>query len=121
MCSTPVHLIMTTSQKMIALVLAGAALTGFTAFGAAAAANWTEHCAKCHGEDGKGDTKMGRKLSIASLADPAVQARFTDEAALKAMKEGVKDKSDKQVMKPAENLSEEDMKALVTFVRGLKK
>jgi hypothetical protein len=50
-----------------------------------------------------------------------MQARFTDDDALKAMKEGVKDKSDKQVMKPIENVSEADMKALVGYVRTLKK
>ena len=84
-------------------------------------ANWKEHCAKCHGDDGKGDTKMGRKLSIADLTDPAVQAKFTDEAAIKAMKEGVNDKAGKVAMKPIENLAAEEMPALVKFVRGLKK
>jgi cytochrome c553 len=109
---------MNTLQKIIALAAAGAALT---AFGADAAANWKEHCAKCHGDTGKGDTKMGKKLSIADLTDPAMQAKFTDADALKAMKEGVKDKSDKQAMKPIENVSEDDMKALVAHVRTLKK
>jgi cytochrome c553 len=84
-------------------------------------ANWKEHCAKCHGDDGKGDTKMGRKLSIADLTDPAVQAKFTDEDALKAMKEGVNDKAGKVAMKPIENLAADEMPALVKFVRGLKK
>jgi hypothetical protein len=84
-------------------------------------ANWKEHCAKCHGDTGKGDTKMGRKLSIADLTDAAVQAKFTDEAALKAMKEGVTDKDGKVTMKPIENVSVEEMHALVKYVRGLKK
>ena len=104
--------------QLLALAAASAALT---AFGADAAANWKEHCSKCHGDSGKGDTKMGKKLSIADLTDSAVQAKFTDEAALKAMKEGVKDKSDKQVMKPAEGLADADLQALVAFVRTLKK
>jgi cytochrome c553 len=84
-------------------------------------ANWKEHCAKCHGDDGKGDTKMGRKLSIADLTDPAVQAKFTDEAALKAMKDGVTDKAGKVAMKPIEGLPADEMPALVKFVRDLKK
>lgn len=112
---------MNTPAKIIALAAASAALSALGAFGADAASNWKEHCAKCHGDTGKGDTKMGRKLSVADLTDPAVQAKFTDEAALKAMKEGVKDKSDKQTMKPAENISEAEMKALVAHVRALKK
>jgi cytochrome c553 len=109
---------MNTLHKISALAAASVALT---AFGADAATNWKEHCAKCHGDAGKGDTKMGRKLSIADLTDPAVQAKFTDEAAIKAMKEGVKDKSDKQTMKPVENVSAEEMTALVAHVRALKK
>lgn len=109
-------------MKIVHQILAGGALcAALAAFGADAAANWKEHCSKCHGDTGKGDTKMGKKLSIADLTDPAVQAKFTDEAAMKAMKEGIKDKSDKVAMKPIENVSEADMKALVAYVRTLKK
>ncbi len=101
-----------------ALLLLGPALT---ASAADAAANWEEHCAKCHGADGKGQTKMGRKLNISDFTDAKVQACFTDERAFKAMKEGVKDKNGKQTMKPIEGLTDDDMKALVPFVRALKK
>lgn len=103
---------------LLALALAGVALV---ASAADAGTNWKEHCAKCHGDGGKGDTKMGRKLSITDLTEAKVQERFTDEQAFKAMKEGIKDKDGKQTMKPAEGLSEADMKALVGYVRGLKK
>jgi cytochrome c553 len=102
---------------LLALAFAGLALT---AFGADAAANWSEHCAKCHGDDGKGQTKMGKKLSIADISDAKVQAKFTDEEAVKAMKDGV-NKDGKQAMKPIEGLNDADMKALVGYVRGLKK
>src|ERR1051325_2712710 len=77
-----------------------------TGFAADPSANWSEHCAKCHGENGKGDTKMGKKLSIADLTDSNIQGKFTDEEAVKAMKEGVKDKEGKLSMKPIENLSD---------------
>ncbi len=90
-------------------------------YAADVAANWSEHCAKCHGEDGKGQTKMGRKLSVTDLSDSRVQARFTDEEAVEAMKKGVKDKEGKVTMKPVENLTTDEMNALVTYVRGLKK
>ncbi len=92
-----------------------------SAYAADAAANWGEHCVKCHGDDGKGQTKMGKKLSIRDLSDAKVQAKFTDADAFKAMKEGVKDDKGKQSMKPIEGLSEADMKALVAHVRSLKK
>jgi len=103
-------------QKLLALATVGGALAA-----ADAGANWAEHCAKCHGENGKGETKMGRKLGISDLTDAAVQAKFTDEQALKAMKEGITDKDGKVTMKPLENLTEPDMKALVGHVRSLKK
>jgi cytochrome c553 len=82
--------------------------------------NWEEHCAKCHGVDGKGQTKMGKKLGIRDYTDAKVQGEFTDEAALQALKQGVKGKDGKLRMQPAEELSEEDMKALVQFVRAFK-
>ena len=91
------------------------------AYAVEASANWEEQCANCHGADGKGQTKMGKKLNIFDLTDAKVQATFTDDAIVKAIKEGVKDKNGKQVMKPIEGLSDDDMKALVPFVRSLKK
>jgi cytochrome c553 len=114
--STPIP--MKTHTILVVLGLAGVSLA---AWGADAAANWKEHCAKCHGDDGKGNTKMGRKLDIRDISKADVQAKFTDAEAMKAMKEGLKDKDGKVSMKPAEGLSEDDMKALVGYVRGLKK
>jgi cytochrome c553 len=81
---------------------------------------WAKDCAKCHGPDGKGDTKMGKKIEIKDFTDAKYQASLKDDAMLKAIKEGVKD-GDKTRMKAAEGLSDEEMKALVTYVRALKK
>lgn len=92
-----------------------------TSFAADAQANWGEHCAKCHGADGKGDTKMGKKLHIRDFTVADVQAAFTDEQAVKAMKEGITDKSGKTTMKAIEGLSDDEMKALVPLVRAFKK
>jgi len=94
---------------------------GYHSFAADAASNWKDQCAKCHGDDGKGETKMGRKLSIADLTEPKIQAKFTDEQAFKAMKSGLIDSSGKTSMKAIENISDDDMKALIPFVRALKK
>lgn len=78
-------------------------------------------CAKCHGPDGKGQTKMGQKLSIRDFTDAKVQETFTDEKAFKSVKEGLKDKEDKILMKPAEGVTDDEIKALVAYVRTLKK
>ena len=47
-------------------------------------------CAKCHGAEGKGDTKMGAKLGCKDFTDAKVQADLKDDAAFKALKEGLK-------------------------------
>ena len=103
---------------LTALLFLGAALA---ASAADAQANWDEHCAKCHGADGKGQTKMGKKLSIRDLTDAKVQAEFTDEQAFEAIKNGLTDKNGKTTMKAIEGLADEDMKALIPLVRALKK
>jgi cytochrome c553 len=83
--------------------------------------NWEKTCSKCHGPDGKGQTKMGQKLEIKDLTDAKLQTELKDEEAFKAVKEGIKDKEGKIKMKPAEGISDDEIKALVAFVRTLKK
>lgn len=84
-------------------------------------ANWVEHCAKCHGTTGKGDTKTGKKLKIRNLTTAKTQAEFTDEQAFEAMKVGLMNAAGKMTMKASEGLSDEEMQALVKFVRELKR
>ena len=82
---------------------------------------YEKDCAKCHGSDGKGETKMGKKLGAKDYTDPKVQAALTDEAAFKATKDGLKDKDGKVLMKPSEGLSDDDIKAVVAYMRTFKK
>jgi cytochrome c553 len=102
-----------------------AAVIGFasvmTSVAADAKENWEKSCAKCHGADGKGQTKMGQKLGIKDYTDAKVQADLKDEAATKAIKEGLKDKDGKTLMKPAEGLTDDEVKGLVAHVRSFKK
>jgi mono/diheme cytochrome c family protein len=84
--------------------------------------NWEKQCASCHGKDGKGQTKAGRKADVKDLTDATYQATFTDEQMFKQIKEGMKDKNGKEKMKAfGGTLSDDEIKALVAFVRGLKK
>lgn len=82
---------------------------------------YDKDCAKCHGADGKGETKMGKKLGAKDYSDPKVQDALTDDAATKAVKEGFKDKDGKVLMKPTEGISDADTKAVVAYLRTLKK
>ena len=105
---------------MLITVAACAAMMVVSASAADVKENWEKSCAKCHGPDGKGDTKMGKKLEIKDFTDAKYQASLKDDTMLKAIKEGVKD-GDKTRMKATEGLSDEEMKALVTYVRAFKK
>ncbi|MEW6155987.1 MAG: cytochrome c [Verrucomicrobiota bacterium] len=110
-------------MKTTALLIATLTLALWTAPSTAAdvKANWEKHCQKCHGADGKGDTKMGKKLGVKDYTDAKVQAEMTDEQIIKLTKEGKKE-GDQTKMKPyADVLSEEEIKAFVAFIRAMKK
>ena len=109
-------------MKKTKLLLATLALAASTAALSAgdAAAIFEKQCQKCHGADGTGQTPMGKKLALKDFTDAKVQAGFTDAEATKALKEGVKD-GDKTKMKPAEDVTDDDIKALIAKVRAFKK
>ncbi len=78
-----------------------------------AAAIWAQHCASCHGKDGSGNTMMGKKLGV---KDYTKEQAFSDAEATNIIKNG------KGKMKGfKDKLSDADVKALVTYVRSLKK
>jgi cytochrome c553 len=108
-------------KKLLTLSIAIIAVSALSASAADAKANYESNCAKCHGADGKGQTKMGQKLGVKDYTDAKVQADLKDDAAIKAIKEGLKDKDGKTLMKPAEGLSDDDVKALVAYMRTFKK
>ena len=82
---------------------------------------WRHDCAKCHGDDGRGDTKMGHKLYVSDFTDASLQAKFTDEEAAQAIKFGLKDAKGKVIMKAINGLSDDEVKGLIAYVRSLKK
>ena len=81
---------------------------------------WTANCTPCHGASGKGDTKMGQTLGAMDLTSASKQASFSDAQAADAIKNGVK-QNGKTTMKAFPKLSDADVKALVAYVRTLKK
>jgi mono/diheme cytochrome c family protein len=70
-------------------------------------------CKKCHGEDGKAQTKMGKKHKI---PDMTTQTTTRDEVR-KVVVEGVKDTKMKSFSK---KLTAEEIDAVTDFVRSLR-
>lgn len=108
-------------KKILLLTLAFAAPGVISAWAGDVKDNWAKTCVKCHGEDGKGQTKMGQKAGVKDLTDAKLQTELKDDQAFKAIKEGIKDTEGKIKMKPAEGLSDDEIKALVAHVRTFKK
>ena len=108
-------------KKILLLAVLFGLAAAFSTKGAETKENWDTFCAKCHGADGKGDTKIGAKLGCKDFTDAAVQADIKDDAAFKALKEGLKSSEDKTLMKPFDQLSDDEIKALVAYVHTLKK
>lgn len=107
----------------IRTIIAGGALAAIAAFAFAApvAENWENHCTKCHGADGKGQTKVGRKLKVKDYTDPKIQAEMTDAEIIKATAEGVVDKNGKERMKAyKDELSAKEIEEFVAYIRKFK-
>jgi cytochrome c6 len=107
--------------KLSAVIAVFGAGLCLPARGEEAEAIWTKTCAACHGKDGKGDTRMGRKVDVKDYTDAKVQGEMKDEEAIKAIKEGIKDDKGKERMKGyGDKYSDAEIKSLVEYVRGFK-
>src|ERR1043165_2465333 len=100
-------------KKLLTFSVAILAASALSATAGDAKEIYEKDCAKCHGTDGKGDTKMGKKLGAKDYTDAKVQEELKDDAAIKAIKEGMKDKEGKTLMKPIEGSNDDEIKALV--------
>ena len=83
--------------------------------------SWANNCAQCHGTSGKGDTKMGKMLNAMDLTDPKKQSSFTDAQAATAIKDGIKQNGKTTMKAFGGKLTDDEIKALVAYVRSLKK
>ncbi len=108
-------------KKIIILAIAAICAATLTASADGAKDNWDKYCTKCHGTDGKGQTKLGQRLGSRDYSDPQVQAGLKDEAIVKAVKEGLRDKDGKLQMKPTTGLSDDEVNQLVAYLRTFKK
>jgi cytochrome c553 len=107
-------------SKTANIILLSFFVTTVSTCAADAKAIYDKDCAKCHGADGKGQTRMGKQAGAKDYTDAKVQAAFSDADAGKAIKEGVKVKG-KDVMKPGDKYSDDEIKGLVAHIRAFAK
>ena len=110
---------MKTTTK-IALTSVLLPLAAGLAWAAPASENWDNHCTKCHGADGKGLTKVGKKLNLKDYTDAKVQAEMKDEEMCKVIGAGVMDKGKEKMKAYKDELSADEIKDLVAFIRKFK-
>lgn len=105
--------------KHIALGSAVAAAAAF-ALAAPVSENWENHCARCHGADGKGQTKIGKKLKLKDYSSAEVQAAMSDAEIIKATTEGVQVDGKERMKGFKSELSEAEIKEFVAHIRKFK-
>ena len=113
-------------MKKSLMLVAVAAVWGSTAVAddAKDARLWKSKCGSCHGVDGKGDTKQGKKMGISDITTAAWQTEFTDVKIREAIEKGIsREKNGKQQdMDPlGKELEPAQIDALVKHARSLKK
>jgi len=99
-------------KKTLAVAMLIALALPVAAF-ADGAAIFKTKCAACHGPDGAGQTPVGKNLKLVDLRSPEAQ-KLTDAEITKLLTEG-------KGKMPKANLSADDQKAVIAFIRSLKK
>jgi mono/diheme cytochrome c family protein len=106
----------------VALAAGSSGFTSPALFAAEAKENWGHFCARCHGPDGTGNTKMGRKLRLKDLSTDKMQAKLSDADILDLILDGNQEDTGKDGMPSfKDKLAPEERQALVAYVRTLKK
>ncbi len=112
---------MKTMTKVATLTIT-ALFTGALSLAAAPAAdNWDNTCASCHGADGTGQTKQGKKLKLKDYTDKSALSDKTDEELIKIVTEGVMVDGKQRKKGYKDQLSADEIAELVKFVRSFAK
>jgi len=105
-------------KTLFPITVAAFLVMGLNANAADGGAVYAKECAKCHGTDGKGDTKMGKKLKVKDLTVEV--GKLSDAQIAASITDGVKE-GDKVRMKPVKGVAAADVDAVVKYVKSLKK
>ena len=111
---------MKNSKRICTVILLGLALPAL-AFAAEAKDNWAQYCERCHGADGSGQSRIGKKLGVKDYTSAEVQAKMTDDEMQKTILEGFTQDGKKKMPAYQDKLSAGEAKALVGLIRSFKK
>ena len=77
---------------------------------------YQQNCARCHGADGRGDTRLGKIYNTPNLTESTLHSRFSDKELSAIITSG-------QGGMPGfkKNLSKAEIAALVSYVRRFRK
>src|ERR1700694_3645732 len=102
-------------ERRIGLVITiGLTVSTFAGAAPEGAALFRKSCAPCHGVDGSGNTPVGKTLKARDLRSAEV-SRLSDEEIARIVKNG------KGKMPGFGSLAQEDIDALIAFVRQIQK
>ncbi len=80
--------------------------------------NYEKYCVGCHADNGKGQTRLGRKSGAKDLTDRNGVGKLTDTEIFRTIQLGRKDRQGREKMEAfGEDLSTAEINELVAFVR----
>lgn len=106
---------MKATRLVLVLAILAVIIAPMHLFAADGAAVYKAKCASCHGPDGKGETSIGKSMKLKDLGSADVQ-KISDADLDKTIADG-KGKMPAYKSK----LSADEIKALVSYIRTLKK
>jgi mono/diheme cytochrome c family protein len=108
---------MISASRSFAILLA-VSLPAALSAAPSAAQNYEKHCAGCHGANGKGQTRLGKKSGAKDLTDKAGVGKLSEEEVFRTIKLGRKDKKGEEKMEAfGRELSDPEITALTAYVR----
>ena len=76
-------------------------------------------CSTCHGLDGRGQTTAGKPLGVKDWSDGKTLKTTSDDRIKELMRTGAKGKDGKQSMTPFKKITDQQVAALIAYVREL--
>ncbi len=104
------------SRQVLVACIFGLSVSA-SAFAAEAVELFKSKCSSCHGEDGKAQTKMGKKEKIPDFTTEKFQSGVTDDKIKDAITNGVPDTKMKAF---SGKLTPDEIASLAKFVRTFK-